>query len=57
MKKYHILFKENIDDFHSRGEDFEDFSALDAIGAFQEKYPNYVLLALFTEEMMKLKNY
>lgn len=50
MKKFHIVFKENPDDFYSKGKNYESSNIIDAIKDFQEEYPVAIYLSSYSIE-------
>lgn len=54
-KKFHILYKSNQDSFYAEGENIEANSIIESINAFNILYPNAIILAIYTEDLIILK--
>ena len=52
VKKYHILYKDKPEDYHSKGENITAIDEVDAIICFKANFPNVIFLALFSEELL-----
>lgn len=57
MNKYHILFKNKLDDLMSSGLNVEAHSIEEALHIFRISYPEKKILAIYTPELMELLNY
>ena len=52
MNIYHITWFETIDDFRSKGENFEAHSPSSAIQIFENKYPGCIFLSCVSMEVL-----
>ena len=51
--KYHFLYKEKEEDIYSKGVNIYAFTLIDAIMEFEKKFPEVILLAIFTGNFKK----
>ena len=51
MKKYHILFKLDLNNFFSNGKDYQAENIIQAIELFIKEFPNAIILNVASEEM------
>lgn len=53
MKKFHITWFEQEDDYLSKGENFEAEKAIQAIAAFENKYPSAIFIMCIATEAIR----
>lgn len=53
---YHITWFDSIDEYHSKGENFEEDTPVMAMHAFKFKYPNAIFLSCVSIEVLSVKN-
>jgi predicted secreted hydrolase len=53
MKKFHISFYEQEDDFFSKGENFESDGPVWAIQQWELKYPNAIFISCVSAEAIR----
>lgn len=56
MKNFHIIWKDEEDDFYSKGHTFTANNEGEALQAFRKEHPNAIFLAMYNTDIHNHKN-